>query len=113
MRKIPSMDEMIAGVKRKQKDNEIIVFAFGVGRLIPMKLMRKATKAAMEEAIEFIKAQEGFVGVHPIDLWHNLLIFETLNNAKGARNSLKFKGVSVGEIVPVLIPKYMKGETNL
>ena len=110
MKKIPNMEEMIAAVKKKQKDDEVIVFAFGVGRLIPMKLMKKATKKSIETAIEFIKAQEGFVGVHPIDLWHNLLIFDTLNNAKGARNSLKFKGISVGEIIPVLIPKYMKEE---
>lgn len=104
--KYPNMDEMIEACRKKQRDDEIIVFALGTGRMIPMLGKMKA----MKKAIEFIKAQDGFIGVHPIDLWHTLIIFDTLNNAKGARNNMKAKGIPVGQVAPILIPKNFGGE---
>lgn len=100
------MDEMIRECKEKKKDNETICFAFGVGRVIPKLGMMKQMKAALE----FIKTLEGFCGMHPIDLWHTLLIFDTLNNAKGGRNMVKSKGIQVGDfIAPILVEtKYLK-----
>lgn len=109
MDKIPSMDEMIKACEDKVKPNEAIVFGFGVGRMIPMLGKRKG----FERAMDLIKAQDGFLGVHPMDLWYNVLIFDTLNNAKSARNVLKSKGISVGQVVPLMIPKeYAGGDYN-
>ena len=102
MSNIYDMDEMIAELKAKQKDNEVIVFAIGGGRLMPFGLSRKVQKA-MKEALEYIKKLDGFIGINPIDIWHNMLIFDTLNNAKSARNKLTAKGVTLGEIIPILI----------
>lgn len=103
MDKYPTMEEMIESCKKKQTENEIIAFALGVGRLIPKLGKRKQMKAAMD----WIKQSEGFLGIHPIDVWHNLLIYDTLNNAKGARNILRAYGSddAVGNIAPILIPK--------
>ena len=101
MKKIPDMEEMIESCRKKQRPDEVIVFAIGAGRVIPMPGKRKGMKAALE----LIKSMPGFIGIHPVDLWHNLLIFDTLNNAKGARNILLSKGATLGHIVPVLVPK--------
>ena len=84
MKEYPSMEEMIAECEKKRRDDEVIVFAFGVGRMMPMIGHTKSIK----RGLDLIKKQKGFIGVHPIDLWHNLLVFDTLNNAKGARNTL-------------------------
>lgn len=93
------MDQMIAECKRKQKEDEVICFGLGTGRIAPGK--RKAQKKAME----IITKQEGFIGIHPVDLWHTVLIYDTQNNAVMAKNELKCLGVPVGNVVPVLVPK--------
>ena len=101
MNKYPDMDEMIEECRRIQKPNEDIRFAIGVGRMIPML----GKKKEMKKALDFIKKTDGFIGVHPIDLWRNLLVYDTLNNAKGARNQLKAQGCQIGEIAPILVPR--------
>ena len=101
MNKYPDMDEMIDGCRKIQKPYEDIRFAIGVGRVVPML----GKKKIMREAMDYIKQTDGFIGVHPIDLWHNLLVYDTLNNAKGARNLLKAKGCQVGNVVPILVPR--------
>lgn len=99
--KMPDMDEMIEQCKKKQRPDEEICFALGVGRMIPLPHEKKAFDAGLE----LIKSLDGFQGVNPVDLWHNALIFDTLNNGKAARNILKSKGMGVGQVVPVLIEK--------
>lgn len=101
MEKIPDMEEMIESCRKKQRPDEVIVFAIGAGRIIPMFGKRKNMKAALD----LIKSMQGFIGIHPVDLCHSLLIFDSLNNAKGARNILLSKGVTIGQIAPVLVPK--------
>lgn len=101
MEKIPDMEEMIESCRKKQRLDEVIVFAIGAGRIIPVPGKSKRMKAALE----LIKDLPGFVGIHPIDVWHNLLIFDSLNNAKGARNILLSKGATIGQIAPILVPK--------
>ena len=102
MRKYPDMDEMIRQCEEKKTEDEVIVFALGAGRTLPVLGKTKA----MIQAIDIIKKTEGFLGINSIDLWHTLLLYDTLNNAKGARNDLEAKGVqALGQIVPVLIPK--------
>ena len=99
-------DRELKACEEKKKDNEVIVFTVGCGRMIPLPTDRRKMRKAMEEALEYIKKLEGFVGIHPVDIWHTLLLFDTLNNAKGGRNMLRFKGVQCGDnIVPILIEK--------
>ena len=70
----------------------------------------KKIRKGMEEAIKYIKKLDGFVGVHPVDLWHTLLLFDIENNAKGARNLLIAKDIQCANyIVPILIEtKYLR-----
>lgn len=102
---IPSMEEMIEDCRKKQTPDEAIVFAFGVGRVVPLPTDNRATRKGIKAAMKYIKELDGFKGIHPIELDKNLLIFDTLNNAKGGRNLLKTKDVYVGEIVPILVQK--------
>lgn len=102
MRDNPDINEMIKQCKAKQKPDEAICFAVGAGRILPKLGMRKQ----MEAALEYIKGLEGFCGVHPVDLWHTLIIFDSLNNAKGGKNMMQAKGISTGKyIVPILVQK--------
>ena len=101
------MEEMIRDVEEKRKPNEVILFAIGAGRIAPVF----GKKKQMEKTLMYIKGLDGFVGVNPMDLWHTLLLFDTLNNAKLARNKLEAKGVPVGQVAPVLVDKaYLGGD---
>lgn len=95
-----TMEDLIKACEEKRQPNEIIVYAIGAGRIIPKLGYRKI----MKQTIDYIKSLDGFIGIHPIDIWHTLLIFDTLNNAKAAHNLLKFKKVPIGQIAPILIP---------
>lgn len=110
MKEYPTMDEMIEDCKKKQKPTEEIVFAVGAGRVLPMIGKTKAIKKTMD----YIQKMDGFIGIYPMDLWHTLLVFDTLNNAKGARNTLKAKGVGIGQVVPILVEKeYIRESENV
>ena len=99
--RMPDIDEMIKDCESKLKDDEVIVFGLGAGRIVPML----GKKKVMEKTFKYIRKMKGFIGIHPVDLWHTLLLFDTLNDAKSARNDLKSKGVSVGNVVPVMCKK--------
>lgn len=52
-----------------------------------------------EKVIDLMKAQEGFVAVHPSErgvVW----LFDSLNHAKIARNNLAAEGVYIGRHIP-------------
>lgn len=52
---------------------------------------------ASREAVKYIQTLEGFVAVHPTPNWEGTLwLFDSENNAKGARNLLRAKGVKCG-----------------
>lgn len=103
-------EKELQACKDKKREYETIVFTVGCGRIMPLRTDRKKTRKGMEEAIKYIKKLDGFVGVHPVDLWHTLLLFDTENNAKGARNLLKAKDIQCANyIVPILIEtKYLR-----
>ena len=105
-------EKELQACKDKKREDETIVFTFGCGRIMPLVTDRKKTRKGMEEALEYIKKLEGFVGVQPVDLWHTLLIFDTKNNAKRARNLLRAKDVQCANyIVPILVEtKYLEWE---
>ena len=57
----------------------------------------KPWRRASRDAVKYMGGLDGFVGVHIIPgdgrtLWY----FDTLNNAKGARNLMRAKGIPVG-----------------
>ena len=107
-------DKELEACKKKQREDETIVYTVGCGRMCPLPTDKKAIKKGMKEAMEYIKKLDGFVGVHPVDLWHTLLLFETVNNAKSARNLLKAKDISCANyVVPILVEnKYLKEQRN-
>lgn len=77
------------------KENEIEVWTVAVGNipLLPRVLMPKG----VTKAIKLIKEQKGLIGVTPMYPRGTLLLFDTENNAKGARNMLRFNGVKCGD----------------
>ena len=96
------IDEMIAECEKKRTDDEVIAYAVGAGRIMPMLGMTKAIKQGMD----YIQGLKGFLGFNPVDLWHTMVIFDTLNNAKGGKNLMNAKGIPTGKyVVPILIPK--------
>lgn len=94
------MEDMIKACEEKKTEFEKICFAIGAGRIIP----KIGWKKRMKETLDYIKSLDGFYGIYPVDLWHTMLIFDTLNHAKAAKNMLKFKQVPVGNVIPVLVP---------
>lgn len=69
------------------------VWTVAVGNLPMLPFLHKGVK----QAIKLIKEQEGFIAVHPVYPRGTLLLFDTENNAKGARNVLRFNGVKCGD----------------
>lgn len=100
MDKIFDMDQAIEECEKHCTENGEIVFALGAGRIAPMIGKIKAQKKAMK----FICGLDGFIGIHPVDTWHTLLIFDTLNHAKAARNILKEK-MPIGQVAPIVVDK--------
>lgn len=63
-------------------------YALPTGRI---DILRKASR----KAAKFMSKQKGFVGVHPTD-GYTLWFYETLNDAKGARNLGEAEGIQFG-----------------
>ena len=103
-------EKELQACKDKKREDETIVFTVGCGRILPLITARKKIRKGMQEALEYIKKLDGFVGVRPVDLWHTLLLFDTENNAKRARNSLRAKDIQCANyIVPILVEtKYLE-----
>ena len=74
--------------------NEVTVYTVAIGNLpiIPNK--------AIKEFINWISELDGFIGIRPEYPHGTLLLFETENDAKGARNLIREKtpvGNNIGE----------------
>ena len=83
---------------------EIEVWSVAVGNVNPfLKASRKA--------IEYIAKLDGLVGVHPHYPDGTLVLFESENSAKRARNMMESKGIKCGNnICKIYIPAiYAKG----
>lgn len=68
----------------------VFVFAVGNMPLNPIKLM---------QTVNFIKLLDGFIGLHPCYPKGTLLVFDSLNNSKRARNILQDNGVQCGTYI--------------
>ena len=51
---------------------------------------------ASRKAVEFMSKQEGFKGAKGVDNHGMLWFYDTENNAKGARNMARLKGIKCG-----------------
>ena len=54
-------------------------------------------KKKSRQAAEFMAKQDGFVAVHPADIYHTLWLYDTENHAKSARNMANSKGIQCGD----------------
>lgn len=110
------MTEAIEKCEQEKRENEVVVFAIGIGRLVP-KFATPADVKRCENKLNKIKKCAGFIGVHPVDYTHNLLVFDLLSDAMKAKDELEYKGMKLGNIVPILIEKqyyeeYLNGKAD-
>lgn len=67
------------------------LYSVATGRIDP--LMESSVKA-----IQFVKKRRGFVGVQATeDSNFTLWLFDTVENAIGAKSQMKFRGIAVGK----------------
>ena len=64
-------------------------YTVGVGNINP-------TSKASRKAVDYIVTLNGFVGIHPQYPRGTLILFDTENNAKIARNLMNLKGITTG-----------------
>ena len=76
----------------EKKEGMVSYWSVAVGNL-PLFFGRKQAK----KALEYISQQEGFVGICPCYPRGTLCLFKTLNDAKGARNMMRLKGIKCGD----------------
>lgn len=75
-------------MKRLEEGKEM--YSVATGRIV---IWKKASR----DAVRFIQKQKGFVAIAPVDYYGgNLWLFDSLNNAKRARNMMKLKGIGTG-----------------
>ena len=87
----------------EKKEDEVSVWSVAVGNLplIPLFAPKK-----VKQAVKFISEQEGFIAFYPCFPHGTLCLFKTKNDAKGARNMMRFKGIVVGDnICEVFVKK--------
>lgn len=86
--------------------NEVELWTVAIGNLPLFPWLHKDIR----ELLKLIKGMDGFTGIYPNYPQGTLLLFDTENNAKGATNILRFRGVQCGtNICKVLVDKkYVK-----
>lgn len=91
---------------REPTENDVTVWSVSVGNL-PFPLF--ASKS-VRLAVKLIKEQEGFLFFYPCYPHGTLCLFRTENDAKGARNVMRFKGIQCGDNICKLFvdKKYVK-----
>ena len=74
---------------------EVKCWAFAVGNisLNPFKIKK------CKEALDYIQRQDGFLGFHPEPPKGTICIFDSENNAKGARNMCRSMGITCGKSI--------------
>lgn len=70
--------------------SEKYLYSVATGMVNPF--LKRSRRAA-----EFMAKQEGFVAVHPAGEMGMLWLFDSLNNAKGARNLARAEGITCGK----------------
>ena len=67
-------------------------YAFGIGGLPNPMLHPKQAR----QVSDFLNSLDGILGIHMVDKYHTLLAFDTLNQAKIARNKIASEGNFTG-----------------
>lgn len=78
-------------------ENEVSLYTVAIGEIRPFAIGKK--KKAQDEALAYIRALPGFVGVHPVPGMGTILLFDTEKHAIDARLGLMSKGCPVGNNV--------------
>ena len=73
-------------------EDQVKVWTVAVGNLPVFFVPRRVKKA-----IKFIQEQDGFIAFYPMYPNGTLCLFKTENDAKGARNMMRFTGIEVGD----------------
>ena len=92
----------------EKRDNEVSVWTVAIGNIPMFLFLHKGAK----KAIDIIRAQDGFIAFLPIYPRGTLCLFTTENDAKGARNMMRFHGIQCGDnICEVYVDKrYVNGK---
>lgn len=72
-------------------DDEVVVWSVAVGRIPIFK------SKGCKQALKIIGEQEGLIGLLPVVGRGTICIFDTENNAKGARNIMRMYGIDCGD----------------
>lgn len=67
-------------------------YTVAVGNFNPLKKRSR-------KAVEFIKTLDGLIGVHPCYPRGTLILFDSENNAKIAKNLMESKGIQTGTYI--------------
>ena len=80
----------------EERDGEIIVTGYGfcVDK-IPYKIPYFLIPRRVKEAVRILADTKGLVGVAPLEDKKTLVVYETLNDAKRAKNILLSEGIRV------------------
>ena len=78
------------------KENEMEAWTVATGNM-PMPWDKRKVKKAAFKALEYIITLDGFIGFFPEPPKGTLCLFDTLNNAKMAKNMMDYKGITTGE----------------
>lgn len=68
------------------------IFTFAVGNM-------PFNPREIYKTVEYFKMQPGFIGLHPHYPRGTMLVFDTLNNAKRARNIFEDNGIKCGNYI--------------
>lgn len=77
----------------EKKENEVEVYTVSIGNLTLNPLLTRKQKEILKE----IQEMNGFVGIYPCYPKGTLCLFKTENDAKGARNLIRAKGIETGK----------------
>lgn len=99
---------MIVKATKQKMPDEVSAWTVATGMLpVPPFIPKKSN-----QAIEFIKKLDGFLGIFPCGADGTLWLFESLNKAKVAKNKMDAKGIATGDnICEVFVNKmYLRGK---
>lgn len=76
--------------RKDKKELPHYMWSVVTGRI---SLLNKASR----QAVAFMTKCEGFCAIQMPDEWHTIFLYDSLNNAKGARNRAEANGIKCGK----------------
>lgn len=90
---------------REPTNEDVLVWAVPVGNIPTNFFEWIFTKKGTKKAMQLIMMQTGFLGFYPNKPFGTMCLFDSENNAKGAKNILLFHGGKAGNIVTCYISR--------